>query len=226
MAAQMTAPTFKPMDLVSFAMIYAAIQASEADPYHLDILRATGAPWPQTLADAVRQHAPLAGGGFMSLQGLLTLLCVPATVGRAHRMLDMVRSKGFDWQTAFVNTREDKQAESGGGKRTRAYERVKKARQRLINGVENPMDSLTKSNMSDFANALSPQDLTACVHEAFAWHDKGELPDGVLCALTAQFVAEAGIDSLSSLSQAANAVLREAALRFVALQTGLRADQQ
>jgi hypothetical protein len=42
----------------------------------------------------------------------------------------------FSFPGEFANSHEDKQAATGGGKRTRAYERVKKARQRLLEGQD------------------------------------------------------------------------------------------
>lgn len=87
------------------------------------------------------------------------------------------------------------------------------------------MDLLSKTTVRSIAKALSAGELTTCAQEAICWQDKGMLPGSALRTLAARFEAEAGVDEMSSLAQAEASVLREAALRFIAHQTGLRADQ-
>lgn len=87
------------------------------------------------------------------------------------------------------------------------------------------MDLLSKTTVRSIAKSLSAVELAKCVQEAICWQDKGMLPGSVLRTLAGRFEAEAGVDEMSSLAQAEASVLREAALRFVAHQTGLRADQ-
>jgi hypothetical protein len=86
-------------------------------------------------------------------------------------------------------------------------------------------DLLTRPTMRSIARALTAQDLATCAQDVISWQDKGVLANGPLNALAARFVAETGIDEASSLQHAEAAVLREASLRFIATQTGLRADQ-
>lgn len=73
---------------------------------------------------------------------------------------------------------------------------------------------------------LSDAELTACVQDLLTWQDKGGLPGAELRALAGRLEGEAGIDLHSSLEKVEVTVMREAALRFVAYQTGLRANQQ
>jgi hypothetical protein len=84
---------------------------------------------------------------------------------------------------------------------------------------------LTRPTMRTIVKAMTAQDLAACAQDVISWQDKGVLAEGPLHALAARFVAETGIDEMSSMQQAEAAVLREASLRFIATQTGLRADQ-
>lgn len=88
------------------------------------------------------------------------------------------------------------------------------------------MDLVSKITVRTIAKSLSAAELAACAQDAIAWQDKRDLPNGALRALAARLEAEAGIDDVSSLAQAEASVMREATLRFVAYQTGLRADQQ
>lgn len=215
---------------VSFERIYLAIQNSETDYHtrqnsetdsHAEEPPAPDPAWIPTLTDAVRQVAPQPGGGFMSLKNLLSLLCIPATVGRSQRMLEMISTKGIDWATAFADTREDKQAESGGGKRTRAYERVKKARQRLVNALDTQVDLPAGCTVKTIVGALSSQFVADCAQEALGWNENGKSPGPLLRSLAGRLVAEACIADEAALSQGANAILREAVLRFVALQSVL-----
>ena len=87
------------------------------------------------------------------------------------------------------------------------------------------MDLLTRPTMRSIVKSLPAAELTACAQDIVAWQDKGVLPEGHLRALAARLEGEIGIDDMSSLAQAEAAVLREATLRFIAQQTGLRADQ-
>lgn len=88
-------------------------------------------------------------------------------------------------------------------------------------GVAAPAVRTTRS----MAKAMSAQDLAACAQNVITWQDKGKLATGPLHSLAERFVTEIGIDEMSALQQAEAAVLREASLRFIALQTGLRADE-
>ncbi|MCU6502261.1 hypothetical protein LPN04_31150 [Rugamonas sp. A1-17] len=88
------------------------------------------------------------------------------------------------------------------------------------------MDLLTPTTVKSLAKSLTGADLTKCVQDVILWQDKGDLPDGPLRAFAARLVAEARMDAMSSLAQAEAAVLREAAIRFATMSTGLRADQQ
>jgi hypothetical protein len=87
-------------------------------------------------------------------------------------------------------------------------------------------DLLTRPTMRAIVKAMTAADLAACAQDVISWQDKGVLTSGPLHALAARFVAETGIDEDSSMQQAEAAVLREASLRFVATQTGIRADQR
>jgi hypothetical protein len=87
-------------------------------------------------------------------------------------------------------------------------------------------DLLTRPTMRTIVKAMTAQDLAACAQDVISWQDKGVLAEGPLHALAARFVAETGIDEMSSMQQAEAAVLREASLRFIATQTGLRAAQR
>lgn len=87
-------------------------------------------------------------------------------------------------------------------------------------------DLLTRPTMRTIVKAMSAKDLAGCAQDVISWQDNGVLADGQLHALAARFVAETGIDEDSSMQQAEAAVLREASLRFIATQTGLRADQR
>lgn len=86
-------------------------------------------------------------------------------------------------------------------------------------------DLLTRPTMRDIVKAMTAQDLAARAQDVISWQDKGVLAKGPLHALAARFVTDTGIDEMSSLQQAEAAVLREASLRFIATQTGFRADQ-
>lgn len=86
-------------------------------------------------------------------------------------------------------------------------------------------DLLGRPTMRTIVRAMSAADLAQCAQDVVSWQDKGVLADGPLHALAARFVAETGIDEMSSMQQAEAAILREASLRFIATQTGLRADQ-
>lgn len=112
------------MASVSFDRIYSVLHDSEADYYarqnsdadsHGEVTSEPDPSWTPTFNAAVKQFAPMPGGGFMSLQDLLLLLCIPATVGRASQMLEMIRTQGVDWKKAFASTVEDKQSRLGGG---------------------------------------------------------------------------------------------------------------
>jgi hypothetical protein len=229
MVIQLNTTMFENTVKVSFEKIYSALQNSEAD-YHARQNSKTDShaeqpydpdpEWVPTLTAAVKQFAPLAGGGFMSLQNLLSLMCIPATVGRSSRMLEMLRTQSIDWQTAFANTSEDRQAESGGGKRTRAYERVKKARQRLVNASDTHINLLAESTVSTIVQSLPSPFVADCALNALDWCDNGKSPGPLLCLLAGRLVSEAYIADEAALSQAANTILREAALRFIALQSG------
>lgn len=85
---------------------------------------------------------------------------------------------------------------------------------------------LKRTSMRTIVKAMTAQDLAECAQDAISWQDRGVLTSGPLHALAARFVAETGIDEDSSMQQAEAAVLREASLRFIATQTGLRADQR
>jgi hypothetical protein len=87
-------------------------------------------------------------------------------------------------------------------------------------------DLLTRPTMRTIVKAMTAQDLAACAQDVISWQDKGVLAEGPLHALAARFVAETGIDEMSSMQQAEAAVLRETSLRFIATQTGLRVDQR
>jgi len=78
--------------------------------------------------------------------------------------------------------------------------------------------------MRSIVRALPVEELTACAQDVIGWQDKCVLQDGPLRSLAARLETETVIDEMSSLAQAEAAVLREAALRFTAQQTGLRAD--
>lgn len=143
-------------------------------------------------------------------------------------MLEIIRTQGVDWETAFASTSEDIHADSGGGKRTRAYERVKKARQRLVNAsythVDLPVGCAAETiwgEQETIFGALSSQFVADCAQEALGLNENGKSPGPLLRALAARLVAEACIADEAALSLAAKFVLREAALRFIALQPGL-----
>lgn len=87
-------------------------------------------------------------------------------------------------------------------------------------------DLLTRPTMRTIVRTLSAQDLAACAQDVISWQDKGVLAEGPLHALAARFVAETGIDEMSSMQQTEAAVLREASLRFIATHTSLRGDEQ
>lgn len=87
-------------------------------------------------------------------------------------------------------------------------------------------DLPTRPTMRAIVMAMAAEDLAACAQGVISWQDRGVLAEGPLHALAARFVAETGIDEMSSMQQAEAAVLREASLRFIATQTGLRADQR
>jgi hypothetical protein len=94
-----------------------------------------------------------------------------------------------------------------------------------MKGTKISTDLLARPTMRTIVKAMTAQDLAECAQDVISWQDKGVLADGPLRALAARFVAETRIDEMSSLQQAEAAVLREASLRFIAMQTGLRADQ-
>lgn len=73
--------------------------------------------------------------------------------------------------------------------------------------------------------ALTTQELVLCVRDVVRWQDEGLLGSGVLFELATKLMAEMGLDKMSSIQQAEAAVLREASMRFIAMQTGLRIDQ-
>ncbi|MYM92610.1 hypothetical protein [Duganella vulcania] len=85
---------------------------------------------------------------------------------------------------------------------------------------------LPRPTMRSIVKAMTAQDLAACAQDVISWQDKGILADGPLQALAARFVAETGISEMDSMQQAEAAVLREASLRFIAMQAGPRADHQ
>jgi hypothetical protein len=85
---------------------------------------------------------------------------------------------------------------------------------------------LTGATVHGIVNSLPIGDLVACVQDVIAWQEKDKSPGDALRALAARLRVEARLDSVASLEQAGPAVLREAALRLVALQTGLRVDLQ
>lgn len=87
------------------------------------------------------------------------------------------------------------------------------------------MDLRRHPTVRSIAKSLSAAELTTCAQEAICWQDRGILPGSALRTLAARFEAEAGVDEMSSLAQAEASVLREAALRFIVHQTGLRGDQ-
>lgn len=87
-------------------------------------------------------------------------------------------------------------------------------------------DLLTRPTMRAIVKTMTAEDLAACAQDVISWQDRGVLAEGPLHALAARFVAETGIDEMSSMQQAEAAVLREASLRFIATQTGLRVDQR
>lgn len=196
---------------VTLPVIYEEVQAAEAEAYDSD------APISPTIAAAVKQYTPLPGGGFRSLQSLLALLCVPATRGRSQRMLDLIEANNIDWPTAFERTAENSQADSGQGKRTRAYERIKKARQRVINAAHATADATAGTAASFVISGLSPSLLATCVTQADAWMEENKAPGPALRAIAARLVNEAAIDDTLALQRTVNAVLREAALRFASL---------
>lgn len=85
---------------------------------------------------------------------------------------------------------------------------------------------LKRTSMRTIVKAMTTEDLAKCALDVISWQDKGVFADGPLHTLAARYVAETGIDEISSMQHAEAAVLREAALRFTAMQTGLRTDQQ
>lgn len=219
---------------ISLERVYSIIQNSEEE-YHSKENNETNSHAEQswesdaelvpTLTAAIKQFVPLPEGGFMSLQNFLLLMCIPATVGRANRMLEIVRTQNIDWRTAFAKTSEERQAQSGGGKRTRTYERVKKARQRIINASTSPIDLPRDSNVSTLVKSLPSPLVADCVVDVIGWLDHGKPPGALLHSLAYRLVAEACIGDGAALSHAANTILREAALRFVALESVQQIDQ-
>lgn len=87
-------------------------------------------------------------------------------------------------------------------------------------------DLLNRPTMRAIVKAMTAEGLAACAQDVISRQERGVLADGPLHALAVRFVAETGIDEISSMQQAEAAVLREASLRFVATQTDLRADQR
>jgi hypothetical protein len=85
-------------------------------------------------------------------------------------------------------------------------------------------DLITRPTMRSIVNAMTALDLAAWAQDVISWQDKGVLVKGPLRALAARFVAETGIDEMSSMLQAEAAVLREASLRFIATQSGPLVD--
>ena len=230
MVIQLNTTMFENKVNVSFERIYSAIQNSEAD-YHARQNSEADSNAEQscdsdpelvpTLTAAVKQFVPLPGGGFMSLQNFLSLMCIPATVGRSSRMLEMIRTESIDWQTAFANTSEDRQTGTGGGMRTRAYERVKKARQRLVNASYTHVDLPAEPTASTIVQSLPSPFVADCAKDALDWCENDKSPGPLLHSLAGRLVSEACVADEAALSQAANTILREAALRFIALQSGL-----
>lgn len=86
------------------------------------------------------------------------------------------------------------------------------------------MNLFSATNVLALANTLVAPDLAACVQDAIARQDTGELPEGPLRALAGRLVVECDVDERLSLAAAEAVVLREAALRFLAQFSGRRDD--
>lgn len=87
------------------------------------------------------------------------------------------------------------------------------------------MAARNNKSITGMVEAMTAQELAVCVRDVIRWQDEGLLGSGVLFELATSLVAEMGVDKMSSIQQAEAAVLREASMRFIAMQTGLRIDQ-
>lgn len=86
-------------------------------------------------------------------------------------------------------------------------------------------DLLSNTAARAIANDLSPLDLAACAQETIVWQDSRVTPTGALRSLAARFQRELGLCEFPALELAEVAVFRECTLRYIAQQTGERADK-
>lgn len=81
-----------------------------------------------TIAGAVQKIAVLDDRTLDTLANICRKLQIPSTTGRLSRMVDLMKSNGGDYETAYASTTEDAMTEQN---KTAAYNAAKMARSRI-----------------------------------------------------------------------------------------------